>query len=223
MTAFSMEHLSTLYIILLLGVGLILFRQTSFARSKLRFWLAAILIIGETGYQIGTSLVGKWTLRNSLPLEVSDLSALLTAITLLTRKRPLAAILYFVGISSALQALLTPDLNASFPDLRYIQFFATHGATVLGCTYLIAVAGIRPTYRALWFAAAWLNGYAVLMFIVNRLLNANYMYLMHKPKLSALNLFGPWPWYLIWAELAMLIEFHLLYWINRKFSGRRRK
>ncbi|WP_262392612.1 hypothetical protein [Sporolactobacillus inulinus] len=58
MTAFSMEHLSTLYIILLLEVGLILFRQASFARSKLRFWLAAILIIGETGYQIGTALVG---------------------------------------------------------------------------------------------------------------------------------------------------------------------
>lgn len=222
MTAFSIEHLSTLYIILLFEVCLILFRQTSFARNKLRFWLATILLLGEGGYQIGIALVGKWTLRNSLPLEASDVAALLAAVALLTRSRSLAAILYFVGIASAVQALVTPDLYASFPDLRYIQFFATHGATVLACTYPIAVAGIRPTYRALWLAVGWLNAYAVLMFVVNRLLTANYMYLIHKPKLSVLNLFGTWPWYLLWAELVMLIEFHILYWISRKIAGARR-
>ncbi|MCO7127115.1 TIGR02206 family membrane protein [Sporolactobacillus shoreicorticis] len=233
-TLFSVEHISTLLVIMTLGVCLFLFRQTLFIkketkkfrrkrakiapepRNLTRYVLAAVLLIGEAGYQIGTLIAGDWSARASLPLEVSDVSALLAALMLLTRSRRLFAILYFVGIGSAVQALVTPDLSVSFPHWHYVQFFATHGATVLACLYMIAVERTRPAYHSLWWSALWLNGYTAIMFCVNRFLDANYLYLMKKPRVSVLNWLGPWPRYLLWVEVLMLIEFHLLYWFVRR-------
>lgn len=209
---FSVEHISTLLVITTLAVCLFLFRQTFFTR----YILAAVLLIGEAGYQIGTLIAGTWSVRASLPLQVSDVSALLAAVMLLTRSRRLFAILYFVAIGSAVQALVTPDLGASFPQLHFLQFFATHGATVLACLYMVAVERARPSYRSLWWAVLWLNGYAAVIFVVNRLLDANYLYLMKKPGVSVLNWLGPWPWYLLWVEVLVLVEFHVLYWFVKR-------
>jgi hypothetical integral membrane protein (TIGR02206 family) len=218
---FSVEHISTLLVIMTLGVCLFLFRQTLFTR----YFLAGVLLIGELGYQVGMLVAGKWSAQSSLPLQASDVAALLAAVMLLTRSRSLAAILYFAGIGSAVQALVTPDLGASFPQLHFLQFFATHGATVLACLYMIAVERVRPAYRSLWFAAGWLNLYAALIFVVNRMIGANYLYLMRKPDVSVLNWLGPWPWYLLWVEVLMLVEFHLIYCLvrRRKKVGRCRK
>lgn len=213
---FSLEHISTLLIIMTLGVCLFLFRKQLRQTFFTRYFLAGVLLIGELGYQIGVLTAGRWSVKSSLPLEVSDLAALLAAVMLLTRSRSLVAILYFVGIGGAVQALVTPDLGVSFPHWHFVQFFATHGATVLACLYMVAAERVRPAYRTLWFAAGWLNLYGVLIFVVDRLIGANYLYLMRKPDISVLNFLGPWPWYLLWVEALMLVEFHLLYWLVRR-------
>ncbi|MCO7175842.1 TIGR02206 family membrane protein [Sporolactobacillus kofuensis] len=221
---FSTQHLWTLLVITLLGVCLFLFRkpirQALFLRLSVRFGLAAVLLIGELVYQIVTIRSGQWSANYALPLEVSDLAALLSIVMLLSKKWWLFAILYFAGIGSAVQALITPDLGGvSFPHIRYIQFFATHGATVLACLFMIAVERYRPTYRSLWWAAGCLNLYGALIFCFDWWIGANYLYLMHKPNLSILNWLGPWPWYLLWIEVLMVAEFHFLYWPFKRNRG----
>ena len=56
------------------------------------------------------------------------------------------------------------------------------------------------------------TGHVVFVTGVNYLLGSNYMYSMHKPETaSALDLMGPWPWYLFTAQFVALFLFVLLY------------
>jgi uncharacterized membrane protein YwaF len=53
--------------------------------------------------------------------------------------------------------------------------------------------------------------YLLILMGINKVLGSNYGYTMHKPPTgSVLDFFGPWPWYILGAELLMLISFLLL-------------
>ena len=57
-----------------------------------------------------------------------------------------------------------------------------------------------------------LNVYLVVVTAINYALGSNYMYTLQKPHTaSLLDLLGPWPWYLLWAEFLALLLFTLLY------------
>jgi hypothetical integral membrane protein (TIGR02206 family) len=57
-----------------------------------------------------------------------------------------------------------------------------------------------------------LNAYAALIALFNAVYGTNYMYLREKPDVpTLLDLFGPWPVYILVAELFTLAVFALLY------------
>jgi uncharacterized membrane protein YwaF len=54
-------------------------------------------------------------------------------------------------------------------------------------------------------AFKWLNIYVLALIPINYLLDANYFYLMAKPiNPSVLDYFGPWPIYILVAELLVM-------------------
>jgi hypothetical integral membrane protein (TIGR02206 family) len=56
------------------------------------------------------------------------------------------------------------------------------------------------------------NVYMLFVTGVNVLVGGNYMYTLHKPETaSLLDMLGPWPWYLFYAEFVALALFILLY------------
>jgi len=62
---------------------------------------------------------------------------------------------------------------------------------------------------------------------MNRLLGANYLYMMKKPEhASLLDVLGPHPWYLVWIEGIMILSFLVLYlpfWVHKKIKGDKNK
>ena len=57
-----------------------------------------------------------------------------TPIALWTRRPLLVEILYFWALTASLQAVITPDLNQTFPSVFYFTYFVTHcGAVVAAC------------------------------------------------------------------------------------------
>ncbi|MBM7644977.1 putative integral membrane protein (TIGR02206 family) [Scopulibacillus daqui] len=213
---FSKEHILALAIIGLLGVCLFVFRrflQQPHWEKFVRYLLAFLLIVSEISLQSWYIYFHEWSPRYSLPLELSDLTVLLSIVMLLTRSAGLFKYIYFAGLGSSLQAILTPDLSVySFPHFRYIEFFVSHGGVFLACLFMIAVEKFKPTFRSLWETVLALNIYGACIFIVNRLVNANYLYIMKKPNLpTVLDVLGPWPWYLIPMEAIIIIAFLILY------------
>lgn len=220
---FSAEHVVTLAIIALLAILLFLFREAvkrPKASQFLRYLFVFLLLGSQIGYQIWMIATDRWSMRTSLPLQLSDLSVYLSAIMLVTKSRKLFVFLYFVGIGSSIQALATPDLGMfSFPHIRYILFFISHGSVFLSCLLMAVIGTYRLRQRSLWGTVLIVNVYGVCIYLLDRWLGANYMYLTKKPGGSSLlDVLGPWPWYMASAEAITVASFYILYWLYHMFK-----
>jgi len=223
---FSKDHLLTIGIILILGVLLFVYRkqiQDSGKKQVFRFSLAFLLLATEIFYHIWLVYENAWSLKTGLPLELSDITVILAIVMLLTNSYRVFQFMYFAGLASSIQAIMTPDLGQySFPHFRYFEFFVSHGGVVLACLIMVVASKYRPTIPSMWVTVLIVNLYAACVYFVNKSLKTNFMYLMKKPEnASLLDYLGPWPWYLLSAELVMIVSFYILYspfWLKRKIE-----
>lgn len=162
-------------------------------------------------------LTGKWEVSYSLPLELCSLSLYASIILLWTNNLRLYPFVFFAGIGGATQALLTPDLALGFPHFRYFQFFYIHGGIIFTALYFTWIKGERPTFLKMIKTIVVLNVIAAFVYIVNRLVDGNYMFLRMKPqKGSLLDYLGAYPYYLLSLEVVTTIIFLGLWVMFRK-------
>ncbi|MGD6817448.1 TIGR02206 family membrane protein [Metabacillus sp. 113a] len=206
---FSLEHVLTLFIILIFSL-LIFFLRTRF--NLIRYSLGFLLFGSEAAEQIWKFAAGEWSVSEDLPLHLSDLAVLLSIIMLFTSSRLLFAFLWYAGLASSFQAIATPDLGTySFPHLIFFLFFLSHGGVIIACLMFV-FQGYKPGLQSLWITAAVITLYGAAVYGLNQLLGSNYLYLMKKPEgNSLLEFLGAWPWYLYNMEAVMLVSFFLLY------------
>ncbi|WP_066073215.1 YwaF family protein [Neobacillus soli] len=221
---FSMEHLLTIGIIIILCLLLFLMRnelEKEGKRRLFRYSLAVLLVVSEALDHLWLVGENAWSIKRDLPLQLSDLVVILAIVMLLARSEKLFQFMYFAALGSSIQAILTPDLGKfSFPHFQYIEFFVSHGGVVLACLFMVVAFHYWPTIRSMWVTILILNLYAACVFFLNKLLGANYLFIMKKPNSSSLlDYLGPWPWYLLSMELVMILSFYILYlpfWNKRK-------
>lgn len=105
-------------------LGVVIFRKslrTTRSNRSVRYALVAVLVGCELSLQVWYGLTDNWGLY-SLPFQLCSIMMWLSALLLLTRNRKLYEITFFLGIMGAMQALLTPNLDADFPQFRYFHF-----------------------------------------------------------------------------------------------------
>ena len=84
--------------------------------------------------------------------------------------------------------------------------------------YLIWSGQARPRLHSWWFAWWVLNVYGAAVAVLDFLSGTNFMYLRQKPTSSSLfDILGPWPWYILGADLVALVFFRLM---QLSFSSR---
>ncbi|MFX3633108.1 MAG: TIGR02206 family membrane protein [Candidatus Pristimantibacillus sp.] len=204
----SQAHIAALVATGVVCSAIILFRER-LRRPRIhvlfRYVMAGLLVCCELSLQIWYVVSDNWGLH-SFPFQLCSLMVLLSAALLLTRNRKLNDIVFFLGILGALQALLTPNLDVSFPHFRYFNFFIAHLGIIAACVYTAAVESYRPNIRSLLRAFLWLHVLAVPAAITNYWADTNFMFLARKPSTaSLLDMLAPWPWYLLQLELVVLL------------------
>lgn len=140
-------------------------------------------------------------LNHILPLHLCDLTSLIAAAALVTRKPLLCEMTYYLGLGGTLQGLITPNLLNDFPHPTYFSFFQLHLFVVIAALFLPLGLGWRPrtpllktTTRIFLIICAYL----IVIYGVNSLLGTNYAFVMHKPENPSLyDHLGPYPWYLL--------------------------
>ena len=211
---------------------------SSVARRACRA-LAAVLLVNmifEQCYRVGT---GQWSLAESLPLHLCDLSvfAAIAVLVLATRANVLAAatqssgraafdVVYYWGLAGATQALLTPSVDQGFPGPLFFTYFTAHGSIVVAV--LVLIFGLRLRPRRGSAVRVWLltNVVAVPVLACDWLLGANYMYLCGPAEApSVLDYLGDWPWpFLPSLNLLVAVCIALCYapwwWIDRRRRNR---
>ena len=93
--------------------------------------------------------------KQALPFQLCDWAMVTIIVALLTGRRSWTEVSYFWGIAGTFQAILTPNLQVGFPDIRFISFFIGHCGIVAGVIYLLIARRFRPTLGSVWRTLAW--------------------------------------------------------------------
>lgn len=212
MKLFGPLHLSLLAAILGLAAILAwLCRRAVFSLKPARIILGLALAANELVW---------WTYRYSiegfhlwnLPLQLCDASVWLAVIACLAGSPVIVEFAYFLGLSGAGMALLTPNLIKPWPSYPAIYFFAAHGGIVVCVAVLVFGGAARFRPIAVWRSFGFLLTYATAVGLVDWASGSNYMFLRKKPEAaSALDQMGPWPWYLFIGAGVGLALFWLIW------------
>lgn len=226
---YSGQHLTLLGVFVLGAVGVVLLGRAQ-RRSRSRQVttgrvLAVLLCCVTVPGQAFQLTPGDFDLDTSLPLQLCDLAWVAAAWGLWTH-RPLAvALTYYWGLTLTVQGVLTPSLAEAFPHPRFFAFWGMHLLVVWSALYLTLGLGLGPRWRDLRSSVAVTAVWAVVVYVVDVLLEVNYGYLVHKPgSASALDPLGPWPVYLVVGAALLVGGWALMTWPwnrrGRRVAGR---
>ncbi|KON91961.1 hypothetical protein AF331_05710 [Rossellomorea marisflavi] len=211
---FSVSHITAILLTLVGILFLFLVRNKIGHKGKrvLKICLIASLFLSELTFQLWYLIKGEWTIETNLPFQLCSLSIYLCVIMLLTKSYRLFEVTYFASMAGALIAMITPELFYGFPHIRYFQFFIAHAAIILSAFYMIWMERFHVRFTSVLRAFISLNAIAVVVYFIDRVTGANYMFLAHKPyNLSPIDYLGPYPWYLLSLEFVAFFVFLLLY------------
>lgn len=213
---FGPAHLAVILIIVLVPVGLgLVVRRTGSKRADLAIAIAFVLLLlsNYAGYGIFVWQHHLVSWPQALPFQLCDWAMFTIVVALLTRSRGWTEVSYFWGIGGTLQAILTPNLQVDFPDIRAISFFVGHGGIVAGVIYLLVARRFRPTLGSVGRTLAWSQLYFITTLLVDHLTGVNYGFLLHKPEVaSLLDILPETRWlYLLGLEGLALLFFAILY------------
>ena len=212
---FSTEHVITIgFIFSLAAAGVVIARSRSleFLIGPFSRALAGVAVGHEIVWILGAMLLGQWHYSWGVPLQLCDLAIFAMAITLLRHYQWLWELAYFWGLGGSLQAILTPDLNVTFPDLTYIKFYLSHGCTVIGVIFLAVGCGRPITLKSVLRVFTITNIYGLFVLLFNWFFGTNYMYLMRKPAHpSVLDYAGDGPYYYLGIEIALVLTLVIYY------------
>jgi len=205
---FSDQHIAALAV-MVLGTGI----SVSAARRHPGRWLvpfaralALLILAGWAGEYVADAVLGIWTVRYGLPLQLTDAVSAVAVLALWTRAATLIELAYFWSFTASFQALLTPDLSQSFPSVFYFTYFTYHIGAVVAASFLVFGCRLYPGPRAVWRVYAATLGFAVVAVAGDLITGGNYMYLREKPAQSSLlSLMSPWPWYILETAVLGLI------------------
>lgn len=175
--------------------------------------LALVIAVTWAGEYVTDVIRGTWSIRFTLPLQLTDAVSLTAIAALWTRRPLLAELTYFWACTASLQAVLTPDLGQNFPDVLYFTYFGYHIGAIVAGTFLVYALGLYPRAGALARVFAATLAWAAVAGAADVITAGNYMYLAWKPThASLLRVMGPWPWYVVTSAgvaLVMLVVVQL--------------
>jgi hypothetical integral membrane protein (TIGR02206 family) len=213
MRQFSIAHVAALATLVLAStLAIIAPRRYPGRWVRWASWaLAGAIFAGWVGEYVADVVLGIWTVQYSLPLQLTDAVSLAAIIALLTRRRLFVELLYFWAFSASLQAVLTPDLGSTFPNVFYFTYFLYHVGSIVAACLLVFGCRLYPRPGAIWRVYGLTLAFAALSGLGDVITGGNYMYLRRKPiHNSLLNAMGPWPLYIVSGAAIGLAMFVVL-------------
>jgi hypothetical integral membrane protein (TIGR02206 family) len=222
----SVEHIAAL-----VGTAAVAALLVAGARRRGEAWaapagraLAVVILAAFVCEHLTYALRGRWSVEVNLPLHLTD-AVTLASIAALWRpgRALLVELVYFWALSASLQAVVTPDLGDTFPDVLFFTYFMTHGGAVAAACLLVLGARRTPRPGAVRRSYAITAAFAALAGLGTLITGGNYMYLRRKPADgSLLDFMGPWPIYIFAAAALGLMIFLALAALARTVSPRGR-
>jgi hypothetical integral membrane protein (TIGR02206 family) len=216
---FSLQHIIALLVVAALNVIMVLVLKKADSKkvnTYFCYFLSFLLLAQELSLNIWHICCGTWSVGHHLPFHLCGLAVVLSPIMLIGKKKLLYELFYFWGMGGAIQSILTPDASYAFPHYRIIQTFVSHGAIIMAIIYMTFIEGYRPTFKSLIKTIVITNVYMGIIAVFNLLVGGNYLYICGPPETPSIidlliQVFGPWPWYIIGLEIIGIISLLVYY------------
>jgi hypothetical integral membrane protein (TIGR02206 family) len=213
---YGVPHLTVIFLTIVLPFVLaaIVWRTKSDRAEKvIVFILSAVLVLNYVVYLVFIRSRGTTPWQQMLPMQLCDWGMVVVIVAMCSGNQRWFEVAYFWGIGGTLQAVLTPNLRFGFPDWRFISFFTSHCAIIVGVVFLMLTRRYRPYPMSIVRVFLWSELYFVVTFVTDKLTGFNYGFLLHKPEAFSILSFlsDSWPVYLLQLHGVALLFFLALY------------
>jgi hypothetical integral membrane protein (TIGR02206 family) len=190
------SHFGPLHLIWLVAFVLITvlcciwYRKSNDAEKKLWRQLIALLLIADEIFKDVMLIIGGRFRLDYLPLHLCSINIILIAVHAWKPSRLLSGYLYTVGIPGAMAALLFPSWSSlPLANFMHIHSFTVHILLALYPIVLGVAGDLKPEVKRLPQYLLLLVGMAIPIYVINLLLNTNFMFLMSADEGNPLYLF----------------------------------
>lgn len=163
--------------------------------------------------------LGEWNMQNSLPLNLCSISGILSGLILIFPNQKAYEFLLYWGIPGAFHSYITPELTLGKEGWYLYDYYVMHGGIILSVLYLSLIYHFRPGTRSWLSVWLWSQILVIVVYIIDVMLSANYMYLIERPIAKNPLVIGEWPWYILGFEIAALIHVYVVYRIFSALKG----
>lgn len=200
------SHWAAIAVFVAAAVGVVALGRRQDADAARRFSRAFAVLVLALQLAIQVYSVTRWSIHHSLPLHLSDFAGYVSAYALWSHRRWAFWLTYYWCLTLSTQALVSPALRGpDFPHVGFLAFWLIHLFVVWAALYLTFGLRMRPSWRGYRFTVLVSVCWAAAAMTFNAIAGTNYGFLNAKPAPgSVLDLFGPWPWYLI-PEIALVL------------------
>ena len=159
--------------------------------------LGYLLIITELIKPFFLVEFGDYHFTNTVPLHLCHITSYATGLFLLTRDTRFFDFAYFWGMSGGTMALLTPDVEFTFPHIDFISLFSSHGLVFFTIIYILVVIRQYVTFSSLINAVKYALMALPFVYVLNLIIGgeegykANLWYLMERSEGASLMDFFP--------------------------------
>jgi hypothetical integral membrane protein (TIGR02206 family) len=213
---------TSLALVWLLVISISLFFKEK-GRIKIAKLLGFLFLFDLIFFYFALNYLDGFDLAYSLPLQYCSIMQIIGALALINRKQFLYEFVLFFSLIGPLQALYTPGFPHA-DDYFFVEFYISHGGAILSPLYLTISLKMRPRPFAWLKTLMFFSLIASSIYLFNKRVGGNYMFLIEKPPLDhpLLNL-GEWPNYLI-SWMFILTSFSIfvafIFWILRKLESK---
>lgn len=209
---FGPAHLLSLLTAVFIGVVFIVWGsrvKSDDQRKKIRLLLAAALILIRGSRYVMDIFFGVFEWNDLLSLHICHIDLILLVICLVKPSKTLFCFCFLIGIPTALSVALFPGRNHPAPGLpRAVLFIMSHTMLVMGALYLSIAERMKPTLRLYGLISVIGSVCLIPVYLLNRWLGTNYLYIMQPPKGTVLVLFEKlfgWPGYIFALDILALL------------------
>ena len=185
-------------------------------KEKTSTYFAYLAIIFYVSTNIFALIIGNWTIQDFLPLHLCNISYFICILVLLNKKQWMYEWTLLLAMPSALNALITPELIWGSSNWHIFEYYFTHGSLIFVPLYLMFVMNCKLRIFSWWNTFLKAQIVFSIVFLINLILDTNYMFLLSKPLVNNPLIIGDWPFYILFVQLIGLLHIVLIYKLSPK-------
>ena len=190
------------------------------ASSEWKLWFTKLLAFSSILVYIATHIVAifakEWNIKDFLPLHLCSISYFICILVLLNKKQWMYEWTLLLAMPSALNALITPELIWGSNNWHIFEYYFIHGILILVPFYLMFVMKYKLRIFSWWKTFLRAQIAFVIVFLLNLMLDTNYMFLSSKPLVNNPLIIGDWPFYILFVQLIGFLHIVVIYKLSPK-------